>query len=120
MFTHNVLYACDTPDKVEERGAINRDQAIGIFRSFPFASELAKRAENSDLTVPTITFKDVTSNACFAIWSEVPGVYVLWLPSVVMFADGVADTAGIERCVSLFFAGRLDEVERQMAKLGNN
>lgn len=117
VFTHDVLYARASPDEVEDRGAITRDQALELFRSFPFGPELAKRARNPDLTVPTITFTDEASSSCFAVWSEVPGVYVIWLPSAVTLANGTTDSGGIEECISLFFAGRFDEVVQRVTEL---
>ena len=118
MFSHDVLYARLSPDEVEDRGAITRDHAIELFRSFPFESELAKRARNPELTVPTITFKNEASSACLAVWSEVPGTYFIWLPSVATFADGIGDTVSIEECINLFFAGQNDEVEQRVTELG--
>lgn len=117
MFTHDVLYARGSPDEVEDRGAITRDQAIELFRSFPFGLELAKRAGNPDLTAPTITFTDEATTSCLAVWSEVPGVYVIWLPFAFVLADGTTDAARIEECISNFFAGRFDEVAKRVAEL---
>jgi hypothetical protein len=105
--TYDVLLACASPDDLEERGAITSKEAIGVFRTFPFAAELEARSANPDLTAPTITFTDQSSGEALAIWSETIGKFVIWLPSELAVADDVADTAAVENCIGLFFDGQI-------------
>ena len=43
MVTHDFLFARSSPDEVEERGPITREEAIVLFRTFPFLIELEAR-----------------------------------------------------------------------------
>jgi|GEM_PF-2304997 len=116
--THDVLYARESPDDVESRGAIARDDAIGLFRTFPFAAELASRGRNPDLTAPTMTFTVESSGDALAIWSEADGRFVIWFPSEFASADNVSDPGAIEKCIGLFFDGRTEELSELIRDLG--
>jgi hypothetical protein len=118
MITHDVLFACASPDDVEERGSITRERAIDLFRTFPFAAELEARSRDPNLTVPTITFTDQSSDDALAIWSETAGRFVIWFPPASAVAENVADTDAVEECIGLFFDGRIEELARLMSDLG--
>jgi hypothetical protein len=112
MITHDVLFARASPDEVEERGPITRDQAIILYRAFPFVTELKARAHQPDLTAPTITFTDQLSGNALAIWSEMVGRFVIWFPSAFALAEDVSDPGTVENCIELFFGGRTDELKQ--------
>jgi hypothetical protein len=116
MVTHDVLFARASPDELEEHGPITRDQAIILFRTFPFLNELAARERQPDLTVPTITFTDQSTGVALAIWSETAGRFVIWLPSAVALAQDVSDPDAVEKCIALFFDGRTDEVAQLITR----
>jgi hypothetical protein len=105
MITHEVLFARTSPDALEERGPITRDQAVLLFRTFPFLTELAARERQPELTVPTITFTDQSTGGALAIWSETAGRFVVWLPSAFALAEDVSDPDAVENCIALFFEG---------------
>lgn len=117
--THDVLYARETPDDVEPRGVITRDDAIELFRTFPFATELASRRLNPELTAPTITFAAESSGDALAIWSEVDGRYVIWFPSEFTSAENVSDPGAVEKCICLFFDRPTEELSELIRNLGS-
>ena len=103
MFTHTVLYASPSPDDFEERGAINRDAAVALFRSFPFEAEHRKRATDDSLTVPTLTFTDATDESTLTIWSPDPGEFVVWATNVFEIVHAITDPDDVIDCLELFF-----------------
>lgn len=119
MITHDVLFARASPDELDERGPITRDQAIGLLRPFPFLNELVARERQPDLTVPTISFTDQSTGEALAIWSEVAGQFVIWLPSALAVAQDVSDLEAVEQCIGLFFDGRIDDVAERISGLGS-
>jgi hypothetical protein len=102
MFIHNVLFARTSPDEVEERGLITRDQAIALFRTFPFQIELEARERDPNLMVPTITLKDQSSNRALVIWSEMVGKFVIWFTPACVLAEDISDPDAVDRCIGLF------------------
>ncbi len=103
MFTHTVLPAATSPDALEARGPISREDAIHLCRSYPFEEELRKREHDADLTVPTLTFTNEADGSSLAIWSADPGEFLLWVPSIFALVNGVTDLEDVADCVELFF-----------------
>ena len=103
-FTYTILRACLTPDDEEVMGAIVESAALELVSSFPFVDELAKRDENPDLTVPTLTFIRSADQCYFVIWSELVGQFVLYCPTHEWLVEGVTDIRDAHECLRTFFA----------------
>ncbi len=117
MFTHTVLFATLSPDDLEERGPISREEAIELFRSFPFEEELTKREGNADLTVPTLTFTAEADGSSLTIWSADPGEFLIWVPAIFGLAGGVTDPEDVADCVDLFFDSDLETLGIRLIRL---
>lgn len=117
MITHTVQFARQSVDEIERRGTIESEGALHLFRTFPFADELALRKRDPKLTAPTIEFKDESSGSCLVVWSESAGKFELWVPSELASARDVVDTIAIERCIGLFFQGQIQELADCVTKL---
>ena len=117
MFTHTVLYAAPSPDDFEERGPIDRDDAVALFRSFPFEEELQQRAGDDNLTVPTLTFTDAIDGSDLTIWSADSGEYVVWASAVFGIVHAVTDPDDVADCVELFFDRDVETLGIKMIRL---
>ena len=102
-FTCNILLATSSPDDVIEKGEIEKEDALSALKSFPFREELAKREQNPDLMVPTLTFHNCDTGQYLALWSESPGCYTVWKPDSMALAVGVRGEQDLHECVTLFF-----------------
>lgn len=120
MFTHNVLLAMPSPDRSEDRGPISKDQAIQLFRDFPFERELEKRKSDADLTVPTLTFTDEKDGSSFAIWSSDPGKFLIWVPEIFGLVDNINNRFEVAECLALFFDGEVDALDERLGRLEAN
>lgn len=117
VITHDLLYASESPDDIEECGPITKADAHRLFAAFPFVRELEKRKANSDLMFPTMTLNNHFDGSVLAIWAEEPGAYVLWFPSETAYAEGVKDPREIDECIDLFFDGNTQVLVERISAL---
>ena len=117
MFTHTVLRAAPSPDHVERRGAITRNQALDLMRTFPFEEEVRKHTQNRDLTVPTLTFTDEADATEFSVWSADPGRYLVWVPHLFGLAENIAGRLEVLEALAYFLDGDWEELEERLGEL---
>jgi hypothetical protein len=75
MYTWHVQLADFRWDEIEQRGAIDANQAVEEFRSFPFKEQITKAVGMPEPTMPTISFACPSQLTVLSIWSGDPEKY---------------------------------------------
>ena len=117
MFTCTVLHAAPSPEFVQRRGLITRDQALDLVRTFPFEAEVRKHQRDRDLTVPTITLAAIDHDAEFTVWSADPDRYIVWIPSLFALAEDIRGRTEVLEVLALFCDGDWEELEERMGEI---
>ena len=117
MFTHQILRAVASPDLVEAGGPITQAQALELFDSFPFETELRKHLADPNLTVPSLTFTALATESSLTIWSADPGAYRIWIPEIFSMVDAITDPHDVADCIELFFQGDLETLNLRVIRL---
>lgn len=105
-YTHDIQLVHFGPNQVESLGAVEVQDAVRAFRSFPFREQLIQAERIPEPTVPTLSFRSSPDDAALAIWSLADGQYEIHLRVQRRDVTVVeTDPGEIEQLIRSFFAG---------------